>query len=131
VLIGSAGSPFANTTYKPEALLFDATSGELLQRFSDAAPADRFLAMKSNPSGSQIAIVRLRDADFVSTVLVYKVPEPASAILAVIAVGLACLSRSRCISRSAARCLERSSGTVNSLPTARAETAATGGRLRP
>lgn len=86
VLVGSFGSSFANTTVKPEAWLYDASSGQLLQKFSDSAPGDRFFDIDSNPSGSQIAIVRANGPSFSTQVLVYSsIPEPSSIMLAHVA----------------------------------------------
>jgi hypothetical protein len=103
VLIGSFGSLFANTTVKPEAWLYDATTGQLLQKFSDSAPGDRFFDVDSNPSGSQIAIVRANGPSFGTQVWVYSsIPEPSNIMLVNIAVVSILLfsiraSRSSCI----------------------------------
>ncbi|MEM8947087.1 MAG: hypothetical protein AAGD11_18075 [Planctomycetota bacterium] len=91
VLIGSFGSLQAGNTVTPAAWLYDGDSGELIQHFEDAAPSDRFVSMTSNPSGNQIALVKLFDGE----VLVYStVPEPTSLQLgAVLAAIFGTLSR--------------------------------------
>lgn len=90
VLVGSFGSFYAGATIVPDVRLYDATSGALLQTFTDAIPADRYFAVESTPSGDHIAFVRGRSPLFIADVLVYsKVPEPSSAILALLGAGVA------------------------------------------
>jgi WD40 repeat protein len=93
ILIASFGSLNAGTTVTPEAWVYDGESGELIQRLRHAGPSDRFFSVAGSPSGSQIAIVRGVIGSHIDVLVYTKVPEPAAAALAAIAVAAWGLAR--------------------------------------
>jgi outer membrane protein assembly factor BamB len=87
VLLASSAGSVGDTPVEVQALLFDSSSGTLIQRFGDPSPAATLysIAMASNHAGDKIVLGAFNPIDLQSVsgrvLLFTTVPEPASIVL--------------------------------------------------